>query len=230
MDTRLDSQITMTHSEHLKTLIEDFSATVLKVNPFAVAAKNGTLEESHVVTYLTNLVWIFQQHSAKLLPAIEKARILGQNEVVQFMEEKYAEELDHYQWPQEDLKNRGVMVDAKSDAGVTPSARGLISHIEALVEKDPTLFISYMVLVEYFTVLAAPEFLKNIELNCGITSSQLTAISKHIEADEKHVVDDFEVISLVVHGADQEAEMTSSLKQGMVLVDQFLSECAGVVA
>ncbi|MEO5969905.1 MAG: hypothetical protein ABIQ95_08255 [Bdellovibrionia bacterium] len=215
-------------SEKVKERIEDYSKVMLKSNPFAIAAREGRLTEKNVVVYLTNLMWIFKQHSYKIEHASKRAKAMGLNQISDFMADKYVEELDHYQWPQEDLKSLGVTANIARPEGITSSAVQMISFLDELIERNPSLFIVYMALLEYFTVLAAPEFLQNIEKKCGIPASHFTAISKHVVADEKHVLEGFQMIGAFASSRENAIDVLATLEQSIVLVDDFFRECAVV--
>ena len=207
-------------SAEVKEIVASGTSRLKETNTFFLAAQSGNLSPETMNRYLQDLMWIFNVHSCRLITAGEKAQIRGQFELVNFFKLKYIEEFNHYQWPQNDLKKRGIQAQL-TDVFVSESAKKLISHLDQLIDKDPLLFLSYMTVLEYLTVLAAPEFMESLESKCGIPRESLTSIDYHAQADIKHVEDDFEVVNELVKSESQKLAFKEALVSTLSALGEF---------
>jgi hypothetical protein len=218
------------------SVVKSFSEKILQENPFTQSAAKGEITDWQFRVYLTNLKWIFKNNTAYLKIAKKRALELGLNKLGDFFESKFAEEVGHEQWAEDDLKL------CKSTSSLTvahlttvpdteniilPATHKLIQYLDEIIAIDPTLFLSYMFFTEYFTVLAGPRFLKNLEEKCGIPISSVSAVSKHIQADQTHTAEDLEVINVMVTDANQSELMMKALHGSIQTINAFLAECAG---
>jgi pyrroloquinoline quinone (PQQ) biosynthesis protein C len=209
----------------IKENIEKNSRRISESNPLLVKAREGTLTQEQFVTYLYNLLYLFQHTPIHLENAKRRCAELGLDTLREFMEEKIGEEHGHDQWAINDLKKQAIPAREVDHSRIVPSTRRLIEYAKDMIEEDPTLFLSYMAFSEYFTVLVAPEFLNNLKEKCGITREMITSIAYHEELDKNHVQDDLEIIGKVVKSQEQSVDMIRSLEGSMKLVEGFLKEC-----
>lgn len=203
--------------------IESITAEMGQRNQLALKARQGTLTQEQVRTYLSNLFYAFSNTPRHLNFAATRADELGMGEVGEFMRSRIAEELGHEEWARNDLRKQKL---GEPEAGaVLPEMRSLMSDLDSVIERDPRLYVAYMAFAEYFTVLAAPEFLRDVENNCGIKADALTAITNHAELDKDHIEEDLEAIAGLVP-ASLESEFLALIDSSGARIDGILSKCA----
>jgi hypothetical protein len=212
----------------VRDIIEIETLRIASSNPFFKAARQGMLNEKHIATYLRNLEHLFKQTTVNLEHASECARSRGLNEVEAFMDEKKKEEEGHDQWARNDLSRMKSSLDDGTQH-LKPSLFKLLEFVKGMIDEDPRLFLSYMTFVEYFTVLIAPQFIKDLETKCGIPRTYLSAIVNHEVLDKGHVDDDIHAIERFVKYEGLEVRLIESLLQSSDSVDHFLAECASSV-
>ncbi|MCG8591077.1 MAG: hypothetical protein MJE66_17430 [Proteobacteria bacterium] len=188
----------MTIGPELKEQVHKTLDAMRQGNALLVGARNGTLTHQQFLDYLNNLMYFFHHSCIHLDIAAGRARAVGQQEVVPFLEEKIREETDHARWPQSDLKKRGSRQEGVDLARVAPATHRILAYSVDLIERDPELHLAYMFFHEYITVIGGPELLADLEAHCGIPSEHVTAIGHHVELDKRHVAEDLMEIEAVV--------------------------------
>lgn len=192
-------------------------------HPAVAQAKQGKVGASQVANYLASLHFLLSQ----TVPHMEKARAqsvrLGQAGLVSFFERKLVEEVGHEKWAEDDLRKLAEHNGAALGRPV-PAAVELGDYLTDLIEKDPRLYVVYVVCTEYFTVLAGPAWIQALTENCGIPDGALTAASKHVEADLEHAAHGFaDIDSLITDPALGQA-VADTVDRTMRLFDQLFRE------
>jgi pyrroloquinoline quinone (PQQ) biosynthesis protein C len=221
-------------ANQMLSVVEECSEKMFLENPFSQAAALGLITEKQFTTYLHNLKWIFHNNTVYLQIAKARAEELNIKDLADFLESKFAEEVGHEQWAEDDLKLRNAIPTSlnnaySKDEFVLPSARRLIQYLDEIIKIDPTLFLSYMFFTEYFTVLVGPRFLQNLEKNCGIPISSVSSIAKHIEADQIHATEDIKIVTQLVKDAPQSKLMMDALYGSIRSINSFLAECVEAI-
>lgn len=214
----------------LKQEIEKASIQISRTNPLFRQARKGAVTRKQIVTYLNNLMFIFQSTTANLTRAAKRAQELRMPELVAFLENKVKEEEGHDQWAKNDILAQGAHLPDSGqtlidERRVTAATFRLLAYVRATIEKSPIFFLSYMAFVEYLTVLIGPELLDSLEKKCGISKSSMTAIANHESLDREHVEEDLGIIDQVSWTPELECEMFEVLSNYIKLVDDVLSEC-----
>ncbi len=202
--------------------VEQSSARQLAFNPFLLAAKNGQVKPRHLETYLNNLRHLFQASNLSLKMAAQAALLRGKKDLANFYSTKVAEEAGHEKWAEEDLAANALHLFEESKQA-SPSMRKLVDFSRQLIPQSPELFLSYVLYLEYFTVLAGPEFLKNLEEKCAIPREKVSALYNHVVLDQKHAAEDNAMIAgmLETDLADQAYDALIELE---FLVSAFLAD------
>jgi hypothetical protein len=139
-------------------------------------------------------------------------------------EEKRVEELGHEKWADGDIANLtdGVLSPARAD--VVPAVHELVRFLTETIDEDPPLYLSYILFVEYLTVLLGPEWLLLLEQRCGIPRSSMTVIGNHVEADQGHVEEALDRIDALVGEPDKLPRMREILIQSMRHFDRLCAQ------
>jgi hypothetical protein len=210
-------------TDKIKEIIQAITKDLQARHPLLLGAENGTITPGVVALYLHNLAYLFQQTTVYLERARDVSLERSLPELAKFMDDKIPEEKGHDQWAKSDLLHH-TSPKNREELMVVSEMERLVVYVRELIDSDPRLFLAYMIFAEYFTVLAGPEFLKNLETKCGIPRSQMTAIANHEEADQHHVIEDLEVIQRFVPDT-MESLFVSTLYESGVMVANALTAC-----
>lgn len=214
-------------ADALRVEIERYAAQVRGSNPLLQSAKRGELTREHVVRYLVNVHHLVSHTPIHLVRARERARALGDERLAVHFETRFAEEVGHDAWAERDIASL-VRINAPSmtDANVSSSMKALLRYIEEIIDRDPSLYLSYILLAEYLIVLLGPEFLSELETNCGIPRSSMTVIANHAELDQDHTEEAFENIDDLVGDPRKLPRMREALLESIRRFDRFTVEMA----
>lgn len=169
-------------------------------------ARAGKIGQRELFDYLNNLMYFFHHTVIHLDIARIRALAVGQNEIVPFFDEKVGEETGHDQWARNDLRANGSAQMDVDLGRVAPATHRILAYSVDLIYRDPELFLAYMFFHEYVTVVGAPDFLSDLESQCGIPPERLTAVSWHADLDRHHIEDDLKEIEGLVARSPEKAE------------------------
>jgi len=207
-------------SHIVKAEIEQFFLKMKETNPLFENARNGKLTAAHVNTYLHNLHFLLYQTMPCLTLARRRAAEDGNARLEKFFLDKMGEEEGHDEWAKADMSNvRERFGIASSDPDYSRYVLNLIGYLKSTISREPSLYIVYMMLVEYFTVLAGPEWIEDLEKKCGIPRTMVSAVSNHVELDRDHVVEDMQLLDEVFHQSGELEKVRVVLHDCMELLE-----------
>lgn len=211
-------------SQTLKNKIEDSTKRIINQNPFFVHAREGRIKRDQIAFYLRNLRFAFSQS----VLFFEMAHVKSKKDVelAAFFKEKIVEETGHDQWAVDDLKVLGFEVGDIEADDLSDSLRDLVHYLQNLILEDPRMYFCYITIAEYFTVLATPTLVDDLEKNCSIPRNALTAITKHEEADKEHTEEDFRAIDKFIEGQVDENSFFDVYDICFDYIERFLYEIA----
>lgn len=207
----------------IKKEIERKTSIELKQNPFFVAAEEGRLTLEQMKDYLHNLSYLLEQSDVCIPLAWRRAEQLGSHQLAEFLREKTEEEKGHSAWAADDLASLGESRRG-DDRSINPHMKKLIANNLEMIMRDPKLYLFYMLFAEYFTVLAAPTFLNNVENKCGIAREHLSALTSHGELDKEHVHEDLEFIDRHIGSPDDFAPYFAVIDSSFEVFGSFLAD------
>lgn len=181
-----------------KAQVEKHLLALRESSPLLVGARTGTLRQSQFLDYLNNLLYFFHHSVIHLEIARTRARQLGSDAIVGFLEEKIREERGHDEWARNDLRRTGGAALDFELGRVAPATHRLLAYSVDLIGRDPELFLAYMFFHEYITVVGGPALLADLETHCGIPADHVTAVAHHVELDRRHVAEDLRELEAVV--------------------------------
>jgi hypothetical protein len=209
----------------LRVDIEKYSSQA-KLNPAYAMAREGKLGRKSVVLYVSNILHLLRHTPPYLERAKKRALERGDRRLAAFFDEKMAEETGHDRWAEQDLFNLRDSFGVASEGAVTPALRSLLAYLEETIDQDPTLYLSYILFAEYFTVLEGPEWLALLEDRCGVPQGFMTAIANHVELDKEHVAEGLDMIDVLVTDPSYLDSMRRTLHQSIQHFDRFMCEVA----
>lgn len=211
----------------LRVEIERFAAGRCRKNALFLKAERGELDRACVRAYLADIHYLVSQTPSCLRFARDKALERDDPKLAAHFAVKLEEEVGHEAWADRDLSSLSGLSGAPARVAETSGAmQHLVTFIRRTIDREPALYLSYILFAEYFTVVIGPEWLRLLEENCGIPRSSMTVIGNHIELDRQHVEDALGQIDDLVDDPGQLAPMREVLLASMTHFETFCTELA----
>jgi len=179
--------------------IEEY-ASHLRAHPLLELAERGRFPPCGVATYLMNIRFLVEHTPRHLILARDRSLEFGQLELSAFFDKKLREEADHDVWAKDDLSLMNQLFGAEPLGGPSQHLRDLAHSLERVIIERPSLYLAHTLFVEYLMVLLGPIWLSALSEQCKIPNAALTVVSKHVELDEGHVVDELSEIDALLFG------------------------------
>jgi hypothetical protein len=208
----------------MKSTVENYYRRASDSNPLFRNARLGRLKPENINAYLSNILYLIQHTPTHLSYAKAKAKERKMDDLAVFFGTKMHEEDGHDKWAESDLSEMNKKFGATPDKNLSPHIVHLVKYIKEIIDRDPSLYVSYIFLAEYFTVLIAPNWLEDLEKNCGIPRSMMSVIGNHAELDKEHVAEDLRQIELLLGHVKNAEPFLETLKTAITLHENFCSE------
>ncbi len=208
----------------LRYEIESHAARIRAANPLYRSAAAGQAPAAAVERYLASLRYLLAGSSPCLIRAAARARDLGQHHLAEHLRQKEIEERGHDTWAAEDLQVLRARFGTQSDDHPVPAMIELMRHIEEIIDRDPALYLAYILWAEYFTVLVGGELVENLVGRCGVPANAMTCVAKHVELDQDHAAEGVEVIDALIGNPRKLPELREVLWKAMALFDRACEE------
>jgi hypothetical protein len=193
-------------------------------NPLYLAAAEGRFTPEMVRKYLVDIRHLVRHTPAHLERARARSLALGEHALVEHYAAKHAEEQGHDRWADQDLERlRDGFGSAPRDDHAL-GLLGLLSVLEATIDRDPALYLAYILFAEYLIVLLGPTWLELIEERCGIPRSMFTIIGNHVELDREHTVEGLEAIDALITDPAKLGPMRAVLRETFAHFDRFSAD------
>lgn len=212
------------HSHHLATNVETFHQRWREENPLFAEVNQGRFTNDMAGKYLQSILYVISHTPVHLKKAVEVCEAKNLTELAEFFRDKLKEEEGHDEWAIQDLEVGGHQYQQDQ---VTKTVIHLIDYLGDLIEKDPTLYIPYIVFAEYFTVLAGPELVDLLSGRCGLPKEQFTVIDNHATLDKEHIKHDFHCIDQVIPKSYTTNDLMQILDRSCSYYDSFCREVIG---
>ena len=157
--------------------------------------------------------------------AAKTSKIMSMKDHYNFFAEKIKEEEGHDKWAEDDLKIQRDLGAKESSAAILPSMQALIDFNGSNIKKDPDLYLPYILLAEYFTVIATPPMLEALENNNNIPREAMSVLGNHAELDKHHINEWEEEVSEFLDIEKYEEKYLSVIKEANRIYDLFCNEC-----
>jgi hypothetical protein len=210
----------------LRTDIETWAARRNERSLFHMA-RDGRLTTAMVKRYIANVTWSIRRTAGHMKDARDRALELGNERIAKFYAEKIHEEAGHEAWGDADLESLTRLVAAPPE--ITAAFVDIDAYVTEIIEKDPSLYLAYLALAEYVTVLLGPELLQNIQDHCGVPRTSMTVVDNHIELDRDHAEENFGVLDDLVGDPRMLAPLREALAKMLGFFDRFCEEVTEIV-
>ena len=220
----------MNATTKLKEEIENFAEYLKENNSFYKAVYKGELDLETLSLFTANLRYLVEHTPIHLGLACNVSNLKGMTEHYNFFKEKIGEEEGHDQWADDDLKRQRELGANQSSIRILKSMRDLAKNNADTINRDPNLYLPYILLAEYFTVIATPPMLEALESKNRIPQNTLSVMGKHAELDKHHINEWEEEVSKFVDIEANFEDYLAMIKKANQLYDIFCNECMEVAS
>lgn len=211
-------------AERLKQQIEDWSSQLLCTSPLLGLAQRGELSAAALAKYLGSLQQLFAGSERNLRRAAARAQQLELHVLADHLAHKARQETGHAAWAAADLAR--LPESARAHSAPAPALLELLALQERLIDRHPICFLAYALWAEYFTVLVAEDWLDALS-RCGFGRGQVSAVTRHLEADREHAATGLDVIDTLWSGEPALREITTGVDEACHTFERFCLEiCA----
>lgn len=172
----------------LQQLVEGFIATIESTTSYQQMLA-GEVSSGQVAAYLVAMRYLISATPAHLRAAEETARRIGLNDVAEFCNQKFAEEVGHDQWATEDLGTLKQLTGSREPNDILPAMRKTVELLEQGCQAEPLFHPLYCYVVEDFTVTIGERWVGLVTQRSAIPRQALTVVTKHVELDVEHAED-----------------------------------------
>ncbi len=203
--------------------IEHFAEQTRTNNSFFLHVSEGSLTPVQLARFLYTAYYLVLHTPIHLHLAKDQSVAKGNELLAAFFDNKIKEEFAHQVWAVQDL------TALMKEYGITelpepvPAVKELASFITDTIRKDPALYLPYILLAEYFTVLVGPYWTKMLAEKCHIPASLVSIIGNHVELDKEHVDHDLEELRALLKSESQ-VNYDEVLRTSMSLYDRIYHE------
>ncbi|MBY0371429.1 hypothetical protein K2X33_12125 [bacterium] len=214
-------------SQLLQVKVAKWASLQAQQSPFFVNTRNGSLKPRNLFHYLNNVHYMIAKTPHHLKSAQAEALRRNEPELAAYFASKIHEEVDHDLWAARDVERLVEKFDVRDQRRVSFYVLALENYVFALIKEDPSLYLAYIFLAEYLTVVASPEWLRDLEKACNLPTNFVTVVKNHSELDKEHAAE-------LLHDLDRLAghcaveKMLSSLEMAMHLYERFFEEVGKV--
>ena len=208
----------------LRVELERYAATLEQENPLYIAARRGTFTPEVAARYLVNVRHLVRHTSPHLKRARARALARRVPALADHFDHKLAEERGHDLWAEHDLQKLRARFGTPDDAGIVPTLTALLEFLERTIDRDPALYLAYVLFAEYVIAARGAEWLAVVQDVCGIPIGSMSVIAKHAELDREHTHEGFETIDALITEPAMLAPMRDVLLTSRDLFEGFCSE------
>lgn len=207
-------------ADALRLDIEAHAARVRTGNVLLARAAAGELSSAAVERYLVVLRYMIANTPPNLVRARDRAQEAGLDALAAYYAEKLEEEDGHERWADHDLEVLRSSRDLTAHSAPVPAAIELNAFLQRVIDRDPVLYLAYVLWAEYFTTLAGGELVQYLVERCDVPAEAMTCLAKHVELDKDHTEENLDVIDGLVDDASMLAPLRSVLQTSMALFDR----------
>lgn len=195
----------------LRLEVERYASRARRTNALYTRAREGSVLPRHVAAYLTGIHYLILHTPVHLNLAKARAAERGDVELARHYAHKLGEESGHHVWAESDMEHLAeTSVDATC-SGVHQSVKDMVQYVEAVINEDPSLYLAYILFMEYVTVILGPEWIDLLESRCGVPRASMSVIDNHATLDRGHVDEGLAVIDALVGDPKKLSRMREAL-------------------
>ncbi|HYX34570.1 MAG TPA: iron-containing redox enzyme family protein [Oligoflexus sp.] len=215
----------MSLADLLKKRVELYWAHLKTNDPFNRALLNGTATQAMANHFLVNVRYLVQQTPIHLRKATAKAEKNGEEKLAKFFKLKCREEQGHDRWADSDIAKVNQRRIIESNSEIDPSMKGLVKHIESIIDYDPVHYLAYIFFAEYLCVVAGFEMAEAWEKKCGFPPNSMSVISNHAELDQHHVHEWVDITRDLLDEDKYKAPLLETVEETIKVHQQFYQSC-----
>ena len=221
--------MTLTIGNALRQEIDEYARSLVQSNELFLATVRGALTAEHIRAYVRGVLLQLRGSMDALRKGARRAFEDGDRALAEHYRHKTREEEGHDLWAERDLVKLTSSGTTDGRHPDSPAMTRLVDYLDRLVDRDPCLFLAYILLSEYITVLVGPPWLEALENKCGIPRNRVTVIANHVELDGEHVTEGVDVIDRLVSPHKLEA-MLEVVRTSFSYYELFWNEILSITA
>lgn len=211
-------------SSSIKQEILDYAERTRVNNAFMLRAAEGRLPGDAVGRYLASLRYMLEWTPTHLQRSFSIAEERGADKLAAYFAQKLREEHGHDAWAASDVRSLVQQCKLQERPCPVPSMVELAQYLGHLIERDPRLYLTYILWAEFITARLGTELVDHLEHRCGIARGSLSAVVKHVELDGTHADDGFYEIDALVGDPDLLPRMRETMLQFTQMFEQACRE------
>jgi hypothetical protein len=190
----------MSLGEQLKEIIERYANNIMANSTLIEKAQKGTLKREQIGLYLFNLYFILSHSPVHTYNAKKVALKKGWTDLADFLEELIDFEKGHDDWAVDDLENFGLDEMLIDKFSIVPATKELAAYLHEISQRRPHSYVAYHFYSAYMALLIGPQFLNLLQLNCGISISEISIMTKYQLLDDEYNFNDFTKVESFTDG------------------------------
>ncbi|MBC7530522.1 MAG: iron-containing redox enzyme family protein [Oligoflexus sp.] len=198
-------------AERVKKQTEVYANFLEKEEPFNIQMNSGVLSAESYANFLFNIEYLIKHTPIHLNLALKKTE--DNPELHEYFRNKFDEEQGHDEWAIEDRKKVMKKIDSVTFfPQVSLEMWRYVRELEAVIDRDPRLYLTYIFYTEYLTVLVANRMKIGL-VKCGFGDDPVEVLTKHAELDVHHTAEGMEAIKTFLPQTEEFSQkVTNQLK------------------
>lgn len=204
--------------------ILDYAERTRVSNAFMLRAAEGRLPGDAVARYLASLRYMLEWTPTHLQRSFSIAEERGAEKLAAYFAQKLREEQGHDAWAASDVRALVQQFKLQERPAPVPSMVELARYLGHLIERDPRLYLTYILWAEFITAQLGTELVGYLEQRCGVARGSLSAVVKHVELDGDHADSGFYEVDALVEDPDFLPRMRETMVQFTQMFEQACRE------
>ena len=213
----------MSLGDDLKNVVVNFSNKMKTENQIFKKAETGELRREQVGLYLFNVYFLLAQAKDQNRSAALVSKERGIKSLESFFNTLVELEDGNDTWAVNDLSDFGFDEMFVEKFYVTPAMEEYAKFVQEIAEKRPHSYAAYHYLSANIALNAGAEWLNLLQLNCGISMSEITVLSRYQLLDNEYNINDFNLVDHFDDGLDT-TEVLEDLNKSFNYLFKFLNE------
>ena len=186
----------------LQVFIEKYAKDIKERSLMFEKAKNGTLKREQIGLYLFNIYFTLSQAPLRTRTTMKVAEKKGYDDVALFLKGLIEYEKGYDDWAVNDLENFGFDDQLIDSFTIVPAVKEISAFMHEMSQRRPHSYIACHFYSAYLALLIGPEWLNLLQLNCGISMTEVSIMTKYQLFDNEYNFNDFKKVENFTKGLD----------------------------
>lgn len=199
-----------------------YAKGIIETSPVFQKTRLGQLDKKTVGLYLYNMNYLFSHALKNHHTALYCAKDLPSN-VGEFFKELIELQKDHEFWAVNDLAQFDLERSTLLKYKILPAVGLLTAHLHEMATLRPYSYIGHHFFSSYMATNVGAAWLELLQLNCGISVSEISILAKYQAIDEEYPINAFYLVDELIPTFEMNQVM-EDVHTGHRLLDQFFLE------